>query len=284
MVVTGANSGIGLETAVALARHGDRVLIACRNPVKASAAVADIRRRSESADVDAVTLDLASFDSIHAAAAEIAALMPRLDVLVNNAGLVLSERRETVEGFEATFGTNHLGPFLLTRLLEGSLSAAGSDGGARVVNVSSVAHWAAVRGMRFGDLQTTGHYVGWEVYGRSKLANIYFTQVLADRWRGRGVTVNALHPGAVRSGFGRDGDMTGINGLMIKAGALVYVTPQQGATTSTFLATEQEGASVTGRYWVGRRPGRLSPWAKRRADAEHLWTVSEELVAAGAPR
>lgn len=283
-MVTGANSGIGLETAVALARHGDRVLIACRNPAKAAAAVADIRGRAESDEVDAVPLDLASFDSIRSAAAEIAQRMPRLDVLVNNAGLILSERHETEEGFEATFGTNHLGPFLLTRLLEGSLWAAGAAGGARVVNVSSVAHWAAVRGMRFGDLQTVRRpYIGWEVYGRSKLANIYFTQVLADRWADRGVTVNALHPGAVRSGFGRDGDMSGINKAMIEAGALVYVTPQQGSGTSVFLAVDAAGGEVTGQYWVQCRRGRLSPWAKRRADAERLWNVSEALVEAGGP-
>lgn len=279
VVITGANGGIGLETAVAMARFGDRVVIACRNPAKAAAAVADIEDRAGSNDVESVTLDLASFASIHTCAAELATL-GAIDVLINNAGLILSERSTTEEGFESTFGTNHLGPMLLTTLLEPQLATAEA---ARVVNVASDAHWGAVRGMRFDDLQTAGWYVGWDAYARSKLANIYFTQVLAERWADKGIVANCLHPGAVRTGFGRDGDMKGINGLLIKAGTLLYITPQQGALTSVFLATSDEGGEVSGRYYSNSRPGRLSPMAKRRADAERLWRVSEELITAGRP-
>ena len=145
-----------------------------------------------------MVFDLASIASIKAGAAAILARCDRIDVLVNNAGVVLSDRRETVDGFEATFGVNHLGPFVLTELL---LDRIKDSAPARIVNVASTAHKGAGKGLDFDDLQSTGRYSGMQVYSKSKLANIYFTTELARRLEGTGVTVNCLHPGTVATGI-----------------------------------------------------------------------------------
>jgi NAD(P)-dependent dehydrogenase (short-subunit alcohol dehydrogenase family) len=275
VVVTGANSGVGLETAVALASAGDRVLLACRNRAKGESALAEVHRRSGRDDAELVDLDLADFASVRAAAADIADRVPTVDVLVNNAGLILSTRSTTAQGFETTFGVNHLGHFLLTALLEEQIRSAPEP---RVINVSSVAHHWAFGGLDFADLQSERWYHGWLAYGRSKLANIHFTQELARRWPD--VAVNALHPGTVTSGFGHDGDTRGISSLLMQAAPLVAVDAAAGAATSIFLATADEGRRITGRYWVRRHIGRTARWARRREDDERLWAESERLVAA----
>src|SRR6185437_9857705 len=168
--VTGANSGIGFETAAALAGMGARVIVTARNADKGRAAVAAIGARGDGeARVQLVVFDLADLGSVRRAAAEILEQAPRLDVLVNNAGLVLTERTETVDGFESTFAINHLGPFLLTNLLLDRLRASAPS---RIVNVASTAHTSARKGMPFDDLQSEHHYGGMRVYGQSKLANI----------------------------------------------------------------------------------------------------------------
>jgi NAD(P)-dependent dehydrogenase (short-subunit alcohol dehydrogenase family) len=280
VVITGGNSGIGLETAVGLAAVGDRVVIACRNAEKADAAAETIRARS-GGTVEIASLDLTSFASIRACAADLAVRTPTIDVLINNAGLILGERQETEDGFEATFGTNHLGHFLLTQLLEPQIKAAPSP---RVVNVASIAHAFAIGGLNFENLQSVRRYNMWIVYGRSKLANIYFTQELAHRWAEDGVVCQTLHPGSVNSHFGGDGDTKGIAGFAINHLApLIMITPEKGARTSIFLATSPEGGQDTGTYWVRNRKGRLMPWAKRPRDARRLWDVSEQYVRDGHP-
>jgi NAD(P)-dependent dehydrogenase (short-subunit alcohol dehydrogenase family) len=275
VVITGGNSGIGLETAVALASVGDRVVVCCRDGAKAEAAAADIRGRSGSDLVEVVALDLASFASIRAAAADLAERTPTIDVLINNAGLIVSSRGTTTEGFETMFGVNHLGHFLLTKLLEPQIRAAAEP---RILNVSSVAHHWAVGGLHFDDLQSERSFNGWVVNGRIKLANIHFTQELARHWPD--VAVNALHPGTVVSGFGRDGDTAGLSARLLAAAPLVAVHPSAGAATSVFLATAEEGRRITGRYWARRRLGHTSVWARDRDADERLWAASEELVAA----
>ncbi|HKY15686.1 MAG TPA: SDR family oxidoreductase [Microthrixaceae bacterium] len=279
-VITGGNTGIGLETAVGLASLGDRVVICCRNATKATAAVEEIRIRSGNDCVEWVPLDLASMASVRACAAVLAERAPVIDVLINNAGLILSTRQETENGFESTFGTNHLGHFLLTTLLEPQVTAAAAP---RVINVASIAHCIAVGGLDFDDLQTSRRYYSWFAYGRSKLANIYFTQELARRWARAGVKVHALHPGPVNSHFGRDGDTRGIDGVLMKLAPLVMISPEKGARTSIWVATSPEGGLQTGAYWVRCRRGRLFPWAKRPADARRLWEISERFVAQGHP-
>ena len=203
VLITGGNTGLGLETAVALAREGAPVVITSRDAQKGEVAQAEIRERSGSDAVEVVELDLASLASVREFAPRFAESHDHLDVLVNNAGVMLGSRRETVDGYEMTFQVNHLGPFLLTNLLR-DLLVAGDE--ARVVNVASAAHSSARRGLDFDDLQAKGRYRGFSVYGKSKLANILFTRELARRWNDTGITANAVHPGFVASRFGRDGD------------------------------------------------------------------------------
>jgi NAD(P)-dependent dehydrogenase (short-subunit alcohol dehydrogenase family) len=277
VVVTGGNSGIGKETAVALAASGDRVIIACRNAEKAAAALADISARSGSDQVETVALDLASFASIRACARELERRFDRVDVLVNNAGLVLSQRDVTYEGFEMTFGVNYLGPFLLTQELEGLITAAPAP---RVINVSSLLHRLAMRGLPWKDLQSVRYYNGWIAYANSKLANLYFSQLLARRWHDAGVCVSSLHPGVVNTNFAGEGDTTGLVGRLTAMGVPGMLTPTQGADTSVWLATGQAGGDLTqsGRHWSRRKHGVLSRIARKSTEAARLWAVTEDLV------
>ena len=177
IVVTGGNSGIGKEAAVALAAMGATVVITARNAEKGADALAEIQRRSGQTSVEVMALDLADFASIRSFAAELQDRHDRLDVLVNNAGGILSERLETAQHFEMTFGVNHLGHFLLTDLLVDRLKASAP---ARVINVSSFGHRFAYSGLDFADLQSERRYWSMDAYGKSKLANILFTRELAQ--------------------------------------------------------------------------------------------------------
>lgn len=276
VVITGGNSGIGLEAAVALARAGARTVITARSQVKGDKAAADISARSGNPNVQLVVFDLASLGSVKQGAAAILDSCPRIDVLINNAGLVLTERQETVDGLEATFQINHLGPFLLTDLLLERIKASAP---ARIVNVSSAAHTAARRGLDFEDLQSTTSYRGMQVYGATKLANIYFTTELAKRLEGSGVTVNCLHPGTVNTGYGKDGDAGGIIGFGVRLIAPFILSAEKGAETSIYLASSPEVADVTGQYFYKCRPRRPSRAAQDDNAARKLWDVSEELIA-----
>jgi NAD(P)-dependent dehydrogenase (short-subunit alcohol dehydrogenase family) len=276
VVVTGGNSGIGFETAVALASMGARVLITARNADKGRAAVAAITQQvAGEGRVQLVVFDLADLDSVRRGAAEILEQTPRLDVLVNNAGLVLTERAETVDGYEATFAINHLGPFLLTNLLLGRMTASAPS---RIVNVASTAHNAARKGMPFEDLQTTHGYRGMRVYGQSKLANILFTLELSRRFADMGTTANSLHPGTVRTGYGGDGDAHGFLAFGIKIASPFFLSPAKGARTSVYLASSPEVEGVTGEYFVKCKPRKPRRWAQDQQAAQRLWDVSEELV------
>lgn len=276
VVITGGNSGIGLETAVALAEAGAKTVITARDRTRGEAAVADIRARSGRDDVEVVVFDLASIASIHEGAAAILARCERIDVLVNNAGLVLSDRRETEDGFEATFGVNHLGPFVLTELL---LERIKQSAPARIVNVASTAHKGARKGLDFDDLQSTRAYGGMQVYSKSKLANIYFTTELARRLVGSGVTVNCLHPGTVATGYGRDGDSSGVLAFGLKVIKPFILSAAKGARTSIYLASSPDVAGVTGQYFVKYKARKPSAAARNDEAAQRLWKRSEELVA-----
>lgn len=279
VVITGGNTGLGKETAVALAAAGDHVVIACRNAAKAADAIVEITRRSHSDHVESVPLDLADTASIRRCALELAARLGHVDVLVNNAGLMLSERELTADGFETTFGVNHLGTFLLTAELADQLRRADAP---RVINLASAAHFAAIGGLNFDDLMGERHYNGWLAYGRSKLANILFTRELARRWSDEGIAVNCVHPGLVRSQFGRDGDTTGLSAGVMALGAPLLIDPVAGADTAVWLACSEEGGDLSrsGSYWSKRSLGLLSPWARRDSDAQRLWAISESLLAA----
>jgi NAD(P)-dependent dehydrogenase (short-subunit alcohol dehydrogenase family) len=275
VLVTGGNTGIGKETAVALAREGARVVFTTRDAVKGEGARAEIRERSGNDSVAVMELDLARFASVREFRARFADEHDRLDVLVKNAGLMLVSRRETVDRYEMTFQVNHLGPFLLTNLLRDQL-VAGDD--ARVVNVASDAHKGARRGLDFDDLQSKKTYRSYSVYSRTKLANILFTRELARRWDDTGVTANSVHPGFVASRFGRDGDSGKLTGWVFPLLKPFALTPEQGAATQVYVASAPELAGITGGYWVKSAPATPSAAAQDDAAAARLWEVSEQLI------
>ena len=277
VVVTGANTGIGKETAVALARVGARVVVTSRDAAKGEAAVRDIRADSGSGAVEVLPLDLADQRSIRAFADELLAATDRIDVLVNNAGIVLAHRTETVDGFETTFGVNHLGSFVVTDLLLDRIRASAP---ARIVNVSSHAHKQARKGLDFDDLQSERSYKPFDVYAKTKLANIHFTNVLAERLDGTGVTVNALHPGFVASRFGRDGDGGTLAEIAMVLGRPLAISPEKGARTSVWAASAPELATTTGGYFYKCAPATTSRAAQDADAARRLWDVSEQLVRA----
>jgi len=275
VLITGGNTGIGKETAIALARMGAQVTITSRNPDKGAAALADIRRQAGSDAVACMRLDLASLASVRSFAAEFLAAHPRLDVLVNNAGLTLDQRSETEDGFETTLGVNHLGHFALTGLL---LERLKQSAPARVVVLSSDAHRGALRGLDFDDLHARRGYSGMGAYCRSKLANILFTVELAERLHGTGVTVNAVHPGLVATEFAGADDVRGVMGLLVKVSHLFSLSPAKGARTSVHVASSPALAGVSGEYFVRSKAVRPSRAARDRQAARCLWELSEQLT------
>jgi NAD(P)-dependent dehydrogenase (short-subunit alcohol dehydrogenase family) len=277
-VITGGNAGIGKATAEALARLGAQVVVTSRNPERGRQAVEEIRRKSRNDSIDSVTLDLASLASVRRCAKELTERLEAIHVLDLNAGGVLSRRRVTEDGFEMQFQVNHLGHFLLTQLLLDHLSKSAP---ARVVVLSSWGHTQARRGLHFDDLQWEGRqYRGTEVYGATKLMNLYFTFELAKRSSGTGVTANALHPGFVASQFGHGGD-TRLLAVGLRISAPFARTPAKGARTAVWLAASPEVETTTGKYFVDCREGEPSRAATDSDAAGRLWEVSERLVGVG---
>jgi NAD(P)-dependent dehydrogenase (short-subunit alcohol dehydrogenase family) len=281
-IVTGSNTGIGKETARGLAKRGATVVLACRDMGKAQAARDDIARTTGRDDVKALALDLGSKASIRAFAEQFKASYGRLDVLVNNAGVWSTSRKTTADGFESTFGVNHLGTFLLTHELLpllGSRSLASADAPAaldrapsRVVVLSSALHY---RGrMEWDDLQFERRgYSGSTAYNQSKLANVLFTLALARRLDGKGVTVNAVHPGVVATELTRDYPR-----FLIKLAHLFLLTPEQGAACSLHVAASPDAATATGQYFEKSRPKTPARAALDRDAQERLWALSERLL------
>jgi NAD(P)-dependent dehydrogenase (short-subunit alcohol dehydrogenase family) len=276
-MVTGATSGLGLATARQLAALGATVIVVGRDAAKCAAVSASISSGSAAGAVDWLVADFADQDAVRRLAVEANERYPRLDVLVNNAGATYAKRRMTPEGAELTLAVNHLAPFLLTTLL---LDRLRESAPARIVNVSSVAHESAR--FDFDDPAMERGYRPFAAYGRSKLANLWFTHELARRIEGSGVTVNAVHPGLVRTALGDH------SGPLRRAGwRLLHVayrhlslSPEEGAVAITHLATAPELEDVTGRYFVGRRPAESSPPSRDPAAAARLWALSEELTCA----
>lgn len=272
VLVTGANQGIGKATAIALAQQGANVVILCRNPDKGRAALADIQAASRGGKAELLVADFASLADVRRAAAEFRASHQRLDVLVNNAGLYVPERRVTSDGIEETFGVNHVAPFLLTNELLDLLKASAP---ARIVNVSSEAHRHAR--MNWEDLQfASTQYKGFRAYGQSKLANVLFTYELARRLEGTGVTANALHPGVVASGFGQT--YPGALSFLVKVAKPFLLTNEQGARTSVHVASSPEVEGVTGKYFAKCRPVRSNAVSYDQASQRKLWSLSLEMI------
>jgi NAD(P)-dependent dehydrogenase (short-subunit alcohol dehydrogenase family) len=276
VVITGANSGIGKETAVALAGMGATTVLACRNPAKAEIAASEIREATGTDDVHTVPLDLADLASVRACADELRARWDRIDVLVNNAGGIWSSRSETAQGLEQTFGVNHVGPFYLTNLLLDHVRS--DDGGARIVNVASLAHRAAYRGMKWDQLQSPSRYSSWGAYSQSKLANVLFTRGLMHRLDREVVTANCVHPGPVKSGFGMDGDLAGFSGWGNRLFRHFEITATVGASTVVYLAASPEVEGKTGGYYVRSQLRKAAKAGRSDVDAERLWAVTEDLL------
>jgi retinol dehydrogenase-12 len=266
-LVTGANSGIGQIAATRLAERGAQLFLGCRDGAKGEAIAAPLR--AAGAKVEVLPLDLADLASVRQAAATFVARGIPLHVLVNNAGLA-GARGRTRDGFELTFGVNHLGHFLLTRLLETRLREGAP---ARVVNVSSQAHRSA-KGIDFAALREPARSRGaLHEYAVSKLANVLFTRELARRWAGSGVTAYALHPGVVATGIWRR-----LPGPLRWLVTRFMITPEEGARTTIFCATAPELASVSGRYYDRERESTPSRVAQDDALAARLWNESEKMV------
>ena len=275
-VVTGANSGIGWDTARALAAKGARVVLGCRHETKGRDAEERIRRRVPNADVRFEALDLGSLASVRRFAEKLAAEEAHLDLLVNNAGVMMTPRGKTADGFETQFGTNHLGHFALTGLLLDKVRVAP---GARVVTLSSLIHFTGR--IDFDDLQAERSYDPSRAYGQSKLANLLFARELARRFQAAGIPALsvAAHPGSTRTELQRH------SRLMAAAVRLVSQLPPQGALPSLYAATAPD---VRGGEYFGpsRAFGMLGPPDRARssprsqdvATARRLWEVSEQLT------
>ena len=274
-LITGGSDGIGYAAARELAQLGATVLIVGRNAMKTATAVARIIEETGNGAVRYLLADLSSLGDVRRLAAQVKEGIPRLDVLVNNAGAIFLSHRRSVDGIEMTFALNHLGHFLLTTLL---LDLLRDSAPARIVNVSSDAHFSAGN-FRLEDLPRPGSNGGYRAYGRSKLCNILFTYKLARRLEGSGVTVNALHPGLVRTNIARNNGLLGrVVNFFIGARGVDAV---KGAKTLNYLASSPEVEGLTGKYFVDCRAVPSSALSYDDGLASDLLELSERLTKPG---
>ncbi|MFQ5529274.1 MAG: SDR family oxidoreductase [Gemmatimonadota bacterium] len=266
-LITGANAGIGKETAAGLAARGARVLMVCRDSGRGEAAVRELRSRVPGADLELIQADLSTIAAVRALVPEVADRTSRLDVLVSNAGVFHARRTTTPDGLETTFAVNHLAPFVL---VNGLLDMLRASRPARVVIVASDAHFKGT--IRFDDLQAERRYGGWRAYTQSKLANVLYARKLAGHMSANEVTVNSLHPGAV-------GTKLLLRGIIPPRLARPWtITPEQGAQTPIFLASSDDVAGVSGRYFHECRVKEPSEEARNAEVAARLWDVSSRIV------
>ncbi|XP_037546755.1 retinol dehydrogenase 13 [Nematolebias whitei] len=277
VVITGANTGIGKATAQELAKRGGRIIMGCRDMEKCDAAAKDIRGKTLNPHVYACHLDLASMKSVREFAEKINREENRVDVLINNAGVMRCPAWKTEDGFDMQFGVNHLGHFLLTNLLLDKLKDSAPS---RVINLASLAH--IVGKIDFEDLNwEKKKFDTKEAYCQSKLANVLFTRELAKRLEGTGVSVNAVHPGVVATELGRH---TGLHQSRFSSSALspffslLVKSPELGAQPSVYLAVAEEMEGVTGQYYDVMTEKEPAPLALDDETARRLWEVSSRLV------
>jgi NAD(P)-dependent dehydrogenase (short-subunit alcohol dehydrogenase family) len=278
-MITGSNSGIGKETAVGLARMGASIVMVCRDRQRGEAAAKEIsmragvdgRREGGGGGVtDLFIADLSILGSVRQLAQDFKKKYRRLDVLVNNAGLILAKRTLTKEGLETTFVVNYLSHFLLTNLL---LDLLKSSAPSRIINVSSVAHLSGH--IDFDDLQGETKYGALRAYSQSKLAQMMFTYELAKRLEGTGVTVNAVHPGNVATNWGRKS--AGALSVLLRLASPFLLSPEKGADTLIYLASSPEVANVTGKYFFKRKQVESSAESTDEEKSKRLWEISERL-------
>ena len=271
-LVTGATAGIGLITAEALARMGATLVIVSRNEQKCQDVVAQIQANTGNTRVEYIAGDLSAMAQVRNVAAEFLRRYDRLHILVNNAGAFINDRQVSVDGFEMTFALNHLNYFYLTQLLLDTLIASAP---ARIVNVSSDAHRGGK--INFDDLMSEKSYSGFGVYSMTKLANVLFTNELAQRLEDSGVTANSLHPGFVATNFGKNNG--GIVGFFMPVVQLFALSPEKGAETSIHLAASPDIEGVTGKYFSKKMPVQPAKAALDVATQRRLWDASETLIA-----
>jgi NAD(P)-dependent dehydrogenase (short-subunit alcohol dehydrogenase family) len=271
VMVTGANSGIGKAASLALAKMDATVVMVARSKERGEAAKAEIIKESQNNSVDLLLADLSSLESVQQLATEFQKKYSKLHVLINNAGLFNRKRHVTTDGYENTFATNYLAPFLLTNLQLGLLRASAPS---RIINVSSVGHYNGH--INFEDLNLEKEYGGWKAYGQSKLALVLFTHELAKKLRGSGVTVNAVHPGTVATNiwtrpFGPAGFITALPKLFM-------ASPEKGAETIVYLASSPDAQSLSGEYLEKLKVKKSSEESYDEEIAQRLWDVSAKLT------
>ncbi|RVE71877.1 hypothetical protein OJAV_G00056030 [Oryzias javanicus] len=275
VLITGANTGIGKETAVDLAQRGARVIMACRDMDRANKAAEDVRKRSGNGNVVVKKLDLASLESVRQLSKEVLASEERLDILINNAGIMSCPQWKTEDGFEMQFGVNHLGHFLLTNCLLDLLKKSTPS---RIVNVSSLAH---ERGeIYFDDINLEKDYHPWKSYRQSKLANVLFTRELAKRLQGTGVTTYSLHPGVIKTELGRHflPTIPLWKRVLYKPLSFFIKSASQGAQTTIYCAVEEKLQNESGLYYSDCAPKTAAPQALDDEAAKKLWDVSASMV------
>jgi NAD(P)-dependent dehydrogenase (short-subunit alcohol dehydrogenase family) len=272
VAITGPTAGIGRTTSIELARQGAQLTLLCRSQQKA----AELQQEIVAAGgltPNIILFDMADLSSVRRAGESLRDQPGPLHVLLNNAGVINTSRKVSVDGFEQTLAVNHFAPFLLTGLVLPRLLQTPA---ARIVNVASDAH-AFVRNMGFDDMQATRSYKTFREYGRSKLANILFTRRLAKMLQGQGITVNCLHPGAVATSLGTQNDGW-ISKNLPRLLKPFFRSPMQGASSSIYLCSSNEVAGVTGEYFVDCKVRQPKPWARDEAEADRLWAFTEECL------
>lgn len=273
-LITGATAGIGKETAIALAKQGFEVYIVGRTEAKCAQAVADIKALSNNTNVGFFTADLADQTHVRKLAEEVKARLPKLNVLVNNAGAVYNKLELSPQGIEMQFATNHLAPFLLTNLLKDLLI---QNAPARVVTVSSHAHYYC-KHINFDNLYFDPDYDGLKAYAQSKLGNVLFTMQMAELLKGTGVTVNCLHPGFVKTDIGNKHGGWFYRMFWSISAAIMAISVQKGAETSIYLASSPAVEGKTGMYFAKSAHKWQSRYSQTEGLKEKMWDVSAKLT------
>jgi len=271
VMVTGANSGIGKSASLALAEKSATVVMVARNKERGDAARSEIVRKSGNNSIDLLLADLSSLESVRQLVAEFRKKYSKLHVLINNAGLFNQRRHVTADGYENTFATNYLAPFLLTNLQLDLLKASAPS---RIINVSSVGHYNGH--INFDDLNLEKEYGGWKAYGQSKLALVLFTHELAKKLQGTGVTVNAVHPGTVATNIWTR--PFGPVGFIMALPKLFMTSPEKGAETIVYLASSPDAKSINGEYLEKLKVKKSSDESYNEEIAQRLWDVSAKLT------
>jgi len=267
-LITGATSGIGRQTAIALAKMGASVIITSRDAEKGFKVKNDIIRISGNTEVEMMECDLASFASIRSFTDAFKSKYNKLHILINNAGTWQTERKLSVDGIELTLATNVLAPFLLMNLLADLMKQSAP---ARMVNVASMAHKFAK--LDFGDLEGIKKFNNMQIYGQSKIGVILITNKMAEILKDTGVTVNSLHPGVVAT------HLFDNMGFIIKTmGQIIMISPEKGAQTSIYLATSPDVAQITGKYFAKKKVVSASSAATDKSNADKIWQICNDYV------